>query len=903
MIETAVSFHRQGRLAEADRAYRAVLLQQPHHFEALHWLGVLRLQQGDAQEAATLIAKAVEQRPQALDALSNLAAALTMLNRSAEALAICDRILAATPRDPETLFNRGVALMQLGRSAEALASFEGTLAQRPDHLRALFNRGNMQAALGRHAEALASYDRVLALNPNVLPAVQNRGNVLVKLGRCEEALAAFAAVLARAPQNLDAQNGRAIALRELGRYDEALAGCEQMLQADPSCVPAMISRGNTLLKLERPADALADFERALAIRPDDAEAHHNRGLALHALDRVQEALASYEAALSYEPNHRAALVSRGVALNVLNRPQEALVSFERALKLKDDDVDTLSQCALSYSRLRDFSRAHACYDRVLTLKPDSMPALISKSDIFNELMHFDESLAVLERALLILPDDVDLLFRRAYVHGRLDRLTEASEGYERVLAINPEHPTALGELAHTYLLLCAWDKFAGVVPALERQIANRTSLFPPFVMLGFPVGSQSLAECTSRFVQTMIPRPAQRYSPRGSGRAGALRVAYLSANFCRHPVAYLIAGLFEHHDRSRIEPIGISFGPSDDNSEVRGRIIRSFAQFHDVTALSDADAAALVHDMDVDIAVDLMGHTAHGRPGILAFRPAPIQVEYLGYPGPMNADFIDYVIADRIVLPAEEQDSYLEKIVRLPDSYQVNDSKRPIAEHVPSRRELGLPENAFVFCCFNQIWKITKPIFEVWMRVMAAVEGSVLWLLQANDWAANLRRESAANLRREAQAKGVDPGRLIFASQCEQTLHLARHRQADLILDTLPYNAHTTASDALWMGVPLVTCTGSTFAGRVAASLLHAIGLPELVTHNLDDYEALARKLATDPALMQSVRSKLARSRLSYPLFDTARFARHIESAYETMVEHWQRGEPPTSFSVEPIDR
>jgi protein O-GlcNAc transferase len=895
MIETAISFHRQGRLAEADQAYRAVLMQQPHHFEALHWLGVLRLQQGDAQEAATLISRAVEQRPQALDALSNLAAALTMLNRSAEALAICDRILAATPRDPETLFNRGVALMQLRRPADALACFEGALAQRPDHLRALFNRGNMLAALERHAEALASYDRVLALNPHVLPAVQNRGNVLVKLGRCEEALAAFASLLARAPQNLDAQNGRAIALRGLGRHDEALASCDQLLNVAPSYLPALVTRGNVLLKLERPADALAAFERALAIQPDDVEAHNNRGLALHSLGRHDEALAAFDRALSIAPDHRESLVARAAVLNALNRPQEALASCERALRIKNDDIEALNQCALLHGRLRDFGRALACYDRILAFKPDSVESLVGKAVVFNELMHFSESLAALERALLIRPNDPAVLFRRAYVHSRLDRLDEASAGYERVLAIEPDHPTARGELAHTCLLLCAWDKLARIAPELDRQISNGTSHFPPFVMLGFPVSPPNLAECTSRFAQATIPRPARPYGPRGSGRAGPLRVAYLSANFCRHPVGYLIAGLFEHHDRSRIEPIGISFGPSDDNSDVRARIVRSFAKFHDVTALSDADAAAIVHDMNVDIAVDLMGHTAYARPGILAFRPAPIQVTYLGYPGPMNADFIDYVVADKVVLPADEPPPYREKIVRLPDSYQVNDSKRPIAERVPSRRELGLPENAFVFCCFNQIWKITKPTFEVWMRLMAAVEGSVLWLLQANDWA-------TANLRREAQAKGIDPGRLIFAAPCEQTIHLARHRHADLILDTLPYNAHTTASDALWVGVPLVTCTGSTFAGRVAASLLHAIGLPELVTSNLEDYEALALKLAKDPALLKSVVGKLSQNRLTHPLFDTARFARHIESAYESMVERWQRGEPSAGFSVEAIN-
>ena len=895
MIETAVSLHRQGRLREADQAYRAVLLQQPHHFEALHWLGVLRLQQGDAAEAAALISKAVEQRPQALDALSNLAAALTMLNRSAEALAICDRILAAKPHDAETLFNRGVALMHLRRPAQALESFERTLAQRGDHLRAMFNRGNMLAALERHAEALQSYDRVLALNPQVLPAVQNRGNVLVKLGRCEEALAAFASLLARAPQNLDAQNGRAIALRELGRHDEALAGCDHILKVAPSYLPALVTRGNVLLKLERAADALADFERALAIQPDDVEAQNNRGLALHSLGRLDEALAVFDRTLSIAPDHRETLLARAAVLNALNRPQEALASYERALAIKGDDIEALNQCALLFSRLRDFGRAHACYDRMLALKPDAVEPLVGKATIFNELMHFGESLAVLERALRVRPNDPDLLFRRAYVHARLDRLEEASAGYERVLAINPDHPTALGELAHTYLLICAWDKFAAITPELKRQVTSGTALFPPFVLLGFPVQSQGLSECTNRHVQATIPTPPRRYNPRGSGQAGALRVAYLSANFCRHPVGYLIAGLFEHHDRSRIEPIGISFGPSDDNSEVRGRIIRSFATFHDVTALSDADAAAIIHDMNVDIAVDLMGHTAYARPGILAFRPAPIQVEYLGYPGPMNTDFIDYVIGDRIVLPSDEQPSYAERIVHLPDSYQVNDSKRPIADHGPSRRELGLPENAFVFCCFNQIWKITRPTFDAWMRIMAAVEGSVLWLLQANDW-------GAANLRREAQAHGIDPGRLIFAAPCEQTLHLARHRQADLILDTLPYNAHTTASDALWVGVPLVTCTGATFAGRVAASLLHTVGLPELVTDNLDDYETLARKLATDPTLLQSVRKKLERNRLSYPLFDTARFARNLESAYDTMFERWQRGEPPTGFSVEPVN-
>jgi predicted O-linked N-acetylglucosamine transferase (SPINDLY family) len=356
-----------------------------------------------------------------------------------------------------------------------------------------------------------------------------------------------------------------------------------------------------------------------------------------------------------------------------------------------------------------------------------------------------------------------------------------------------------------------------------------------------------------------------------------------------------MAELFERHDRRRFEIIGVSFG-ADDGSEIRARVIKAFDRYYDVRVKSDADTAALVSELEVDIAVDLNGYTESARPAVFAQRPAPVQVSYLGFLGTLSADFIDYVIGDDTVLPPALQPYYTERIVRLPHCFQVNDSTRRIAAHTPTRAEAGLPECGFVFCCFNGNYKITAPVFGIWMRLLEAVDGSVLWLIRSNDTA-------ATHLRQQAVARGVDPARLVFAAKTDPENHLARHRLADIFLDTLPINAGATASDALWAGLPIVTRMGATFPGRISASLLRAVGLGELVTHTAEDYEALALALARDPARLAAIRRKLADNRLTHPLFDTDRFRRHIEAAYTTMWEMHRRGESPRSFRVEPIAR
>jgi predicted O-linked N-acetylglucosamine transferase (SPINDLY family) len=369
-----------------------------------------------------------------------------------------------------------------------------------------------------------------------------------------------------------------------------------------------------------------------------------------------------------------------------------------------------------------------------------------------------------------------------------------------------------------------------------------------------------------------------------------IRIAYLSADFHSHATAALMAGVFESHDRTRFQTVAISFGP-DDRSEMRARLMPAFERFVDVREKSDPEIATTLRQMEIDIAIDLKGYTQDSRPGILAHRPVPIQAGYLGFPGTMGADYIDYIIADAVVIPPEHESFYTEKVVRLPDTYQGNDSKRRIAERTPTRAEAGLPETGFVFCCFNNNFKILPDMFAIWMRLLACVEGSVLWLIEDN-------AAAARNLKREAVARGIAADRLVFAPRVNLDVHLARHRLGDLFLDTLPYNAHTSASDALWAGLPVLTCLGTGFAGRVAASLLQAVGMPELVTQSLEAYESLALKLARDSGALDALKAKLARNRMTQPLFDTTRFTRNLEAAYLAMWERHRSGLPPAGFAV-----
>ena len=609
------------------------------------------------------------------------------------------------------------------------------------------------------------------------------------------------------------------------------------------------------------------------------------------MKKFDDALASYDAALASRPGDAGAWYNRGNALSELKRFVEAIASYDRALTLVRDNAEALNNRGLALAALRRFDAALESYGKALALKPGLGDAYCSRGLSLKELGRLDDAYASFEKALALRPAYPEALAGSGLTLQLLGRYGEAVERYEKALALEPDSSHAFSGLLICANKLCDWERKAALAGRAIEHIAEKKPTVFPFTFLGYSGDPRLQLECASNFAAHAfhpLPKPlwtGERW------RHDKLRIAYLSADFHDHATAHLMAELFERHDRSRFEVTAISFG-IDDGSPMRQRLTAAFDSFHDCRQQSDEDIARFLHEQNTDIAIDLKGYTQDARPGILAYRPAPVQVSYLGYPGTMGAGFIDYIVADSTVIPPGHERFYTENAVRLPDCYQVNDSKRAIAEGTPERREAGLPDEGFVFCCFNQNWKITPEIFDAWMRLLRAVGGSVLWLLRDGEAAER-------NLRREAEARGIDPARLIFAPLLPSEEHLARHRLADLFLDTLPYNAHTTASDALWAGLPVLTQTGEGFAGRVAASLLNAASLPELITHSQADYEALALRLAGDPMLLKGYRDRLNANRAALPVFDTDRFRRHVEAAYLQMWEIWQSGEQPRNF--EPV--
>ena len=649
----------------------------------------------------------------------------------------------------------------------------------------------------------------------------------------------------------------AIRAHQAGNFTEATQLYRQVLQANPRDFQGLYLLGFMQYQQGLLEDARRLIGKALKVNPRAADAWYNYGCVFMALSHNAEALSSFDAALAIAPDYLDALVNRSAALMALGRNEEALGACERALEILPDAIESLNLRGEVLQRLSREESALAAYDTILKLYPNNAEAHRNRGNIFL----------------------------------KKKRLEEAIAEYEKAVAADPDSYIARGNLLHCKLHTCDWRGRDEQRRIFARDVRFGRRVLGQIENLAFTSSAEDQLLCFKNWSTSTYPATAnplwrgERYSHE------RIRVAYLSADFHSHATAYLMAGVFEAHDRTRFETTAISFGPIGDDPW-RGRLQAAFGSFLDVGEKSDSAIAELLRQHEIDIAIDLKGYTFDARPGILAFRPAPVQVNYLGFPGTMGADTIDYIVADKIIIPEDQRQYYSEKVVYLPDSYQCNDARK-IAARAPSRTEAGLPETGFVFCCFNANYKITPDMFELWMRLLHQIDGSVLWLLESNQTA-------PLNLRREAAARGIAPDRVIFAPTVPTDEHLARQSLADLFLDTLPYNAHTTASDALWVGLPILTCLGTTFAGRVPASLLSAIDMPELITASLAEYEALALRLAEDASALASVRKKIMRNRPGSRLFDTNRFCRNLEAAYTTMWERQQRGEPPAHFAVAP---
>lgn len=618
----------------------------------------------------------------------------------------------------------------------------------------------------------------------------------------------------------------------------------------------LTERAAGLLGQARTAEALPVLDRALAARPGDPAALYQRASALIRLGRHTEALDDLDRLLRQRPGYGDAHYNRGVALLALGRSEEAIASCDRALQLDPRDADAFNNRGLAWTALQRIDRAERDFGHALALRPDH----------------------------------ADALHNRAVALQSLRRPAEAAEAYARLVALRPDYPYAKGKLLHARMLCCDWRGFDRLAAEVDAEVRRGGPAIDPFGYLAVARSAADARRCAETYAAGIRPNgaapPSRPAPPAGSPR---IRIGYLSGEFRRQATSLLMVQFFESRDRRRFEAVAFDNG-FDDRSDTRRRLAAAFDEIVDIAPLSDADAAQAIERRGIDILVDLSGYFGRSRPGVLALRPAPLQLNYLGFPGTLGGAWIDYLVADARLIPPEACVHYREQVVHLPLCYQPNDATREIGE-APARADCGLPPQGFVFCCFNNNFKITPAVFEVWMRLLKALDGSVLWLLEDNPAA-------AANLRGEAERRGVAAGRLVFAPRWPLERHLARQRLADLFLDTLPCNAHTTASDALWAGLPLLTCRGETFAGRVAASLLDGLGLPELITEDLAAYEAAALRLAREPQALAELRERLARHRLDHPPFDTLRLTRHVEAAYAAMQARRLRGEPPAGFAV-----
>ena len=748
----------------------------------------------------------------------------------------------------EVIYRLAISCAENNRLNQALTLFKCLQFNNKNDERIPYNLGLIQAMLGDHQGALKAYDVALELKPDDVETLINKAS----------------------------------SCNDIKNYALALEILERAIQIRADIPEAWSNKGIALSNLNLYGRSVSAYDEAIKLNPNYFEVWSNKSIPLYKLKKFEEAINACDKALTLKPDYAEAWCNKGVILNELKFYDEAITHYDKALSLQPDYLEALfNKCIILYA-CRRHEEAIACYDKALTLRPDYAEAWCNKGVSLHELKSFHEAIACYDTALSLQPEYADAWCNRGVSMNECGRYPESIRDYEKAISLESNGNWTDGDLLHVKMKICNWFGFEETINSLITKVHAKQRILSPFFSLSLIDDPLLHKQCSEIYVQEKYPANFILGPITKNTKSEKIRIGYFSSDFKEHPVSILMAELFELHDKKRFEIIAFSSGP-DDKSFLRNRIRNCFDRFIDISAMSDRGVAELARNLDIDIAVDLGGFTTDRRTGVFSYRAAPIQVNYLGYPGTMGADYYDYVIADKTLIPPDSQSCYSEKIVYLPNTYQVNDRKREISARQFTRQELGLPENGFVFCCFNNNFKILPATFDGWMRILKAVEGSVLWLLQDNSWAVE-------NLKKEAQKQGVDAERLVFADRMLPSEHLSRHRQADLFLDTLPYNAHTTTSDALWTGLPVLTLMGRSFASRVAASLLNAIGLPELITSTQDAYEALAIELATNSKKLVDIKLKLANNRLTTPLFDTPLFTKNLEAAYIKMYERYQAG-------------
>jgi protein O-GlcNAc transferase len=778
----------------------------------------------------------------------------------------------------------------------------------------------------RLGESEIAHRRVLSLVPDHAPSLHHLGLISFKRNELNAAVDSIRQSLAAQPDYHEAWLNLAIILGDANRSKEAIEACRECLDLQPRNAEAHAVLGNLLRVAENDAEAISAYVRALNLKPEQplvlvrlGELRLKSGDAAAAAEHCKRAL-ELDPTLEDARNlyRRLSVTSRSVAAILAEAEAQSESSAacakrcdELAAHLRKErryaDAADLSRravsndpgvgdyhfnLALALEALGYLEAAFASYQAGLALDPDRADVYASVGTLLRRMNMHNGAIQALEYAVELEPNLANAHYDLAITHKLRENYDAAIAAFRRCIECAPDAIVSRLEYINLRRTLCDWDGVDDEERASLEIFRSKSVQISPFQLVSLSATPLDQLRAAKGCVKTIDVSDAVRFTEHRSqlGIGQRIRLGFVSCDFFEHATAMLFAEVLEKLDHRRFEIFGYCHSP-DDGSAMRKRLLSAFEHFRKIGTMRNREAAEIIYEDAIDVLVDLKGYTRDARTEIFAYRPAPIQVNYLGYPGTMGADFVDYIIADAIVAPMEAREHYSERIVHLPNSYQPNDRQREISDKPVQRSDYGLPDGAFVFCSFNSTYKLNATMFDIWMPLLQKVAGSVLWLLVPNETCAD-------NLRREAAARGVDPSRLVFAERASIATHLARHRLADLFLDALPCNAHTTTSDALWAGLPVLTCLGDTFAGRVAGSLLTAMGLPELVTTNLDDYSRLALELANNKQKLAELRQKLINNRETAPLFDSTRYARNLERSFETMVEIRRAAETPRPFAV-----
>ncbi len=863
-----------GSLAEAD---------MPNSYAAHKKRGNELLAQGRLEEAAECYRKAVSVNPGYAEGFLNLGFVFSELKFYEDAERYLEQAVQINPALADAYYILGNIAQARGNLGVAIAHFEKTLDLRPGFEIVYSDLYLMLLQSGQFEKARKVIQQGLSLFPQSAQFHCYLGNLYVDESKFEQAIKCYRNALLIQPDNVEVQVRLGNALTELGYPDEALACYRKALALRPDS-PAICNNLANLLRDQGNLDeAEACYQQALALNPDDAGVHSNLGTVFLDRAKLDKAQACYRRALALDPNCTDALNNLGIVFREQGNLNEAVDCYHKALSIRQDSSEIYNNFGNVLRDLGNLQEALDCYSKALELKRDDPDVLNNLGVVSQERFCLDEAVDYFSRALTLKPDFSTAHNNLGFVFQDQGNLDKALACFRQAVTLMPEFHAAKTNMLYVMQQICEWKELGTLSEQVRRGVREITSptienQIAPFSFLA--VSGSTPAEqlrCATNWAQGKF----QSWIAQEMGfefkrePKPKLHIGYLSADFRNHPVAQLMAEVFELHDRGHFQITAYSFGP-DDGGALRKRLEKAFDRFVDISDFTHDNAAKKIYEDHVDILVDLMGYTKHFRSAILALHPAPLQVNYLGYAGSMGASFIDYLIADRFVIPPDQREHYAEKMAWLPDCFMPRDSScRRFA--APSRKDCGLPDEAFVFCSFNPSYKINPSIFDIWCDLLRAVPGSVLWLSASNPIA-------QSNLVREAESRGVTADRIIWAPR-ENLVedHLARVQCADLFLDTSPYNAHTTCSDALWMGLPVVTCVGETFPSRVAGSLLTALGVPELITYNLESYHALALELATDKSKYANIRSKVIANRESAPLFDSRKFTRDLENLYRQM--------------------